>query len=164
MAGEGALGARAGRTGAGHLFFQTVLVVEKALGDLWIQLPCIDQLGSCTYDDICTILDTLIPPGTPCPEPLLTYGIPCHCPFKAVRPPGCPRVVSGRVTGGSGGAVLTHLPSPQGSYSLPASDFALPDVELPSFMTNGNYRVRAVVSSKGEELACVKLGFSLQSQ
>ncbi|EOB07939.1 Ganglioside GM2 activator, partial [Anas platyrhynchos] len=89
-------------------------------------------LGSCTYDDICTILDTLIPPGTPCPEPLLTYGIPCHCPFKA------------------------------GSYSLPASDFALPDVELPSFMTNGNYRVRAVVSSKGEELACVKLGFSLQ--
>lgn len=113
---------------------KTVLVVEKALGDLWIQLPCIDQLGSCTYDDICTILDTLIPPGTPCPEPLLTYGIPCHCPFKA------------------------------GSYSLPASDFALPDVELPSFMTNGNYRVRAVVSSKGEELACVKLGFSLQSQ
>lgn len=66
--------------------------------------------------------------------------------------------------GGLGGAVLIHLLSPQGSYSLPASDFALPDVELPSFMTNGNYRVRAVVSSKGEELACVKLGFSLQSQ
>lgn len=68
------------------------------------------------------------------------------------------------VTGGLGGVLLTHLPSPQGSYSLPASDFALPDVELPSWMTNGNYRVRAVVSSKGEELSCVKLGFSLQSQ
>lgn len=63
-------------------------MVEKALGDLWIQLPCIDQLGSCTYNDVCSILDELIPPGTPCPEPLLTYGIPCHCPFKAVRP--CP--------------------------------------------------------------------------
>lgn len=60
-------------------------MVEKALGDLWIQLPCIDQLGSCTYNDVCTILDNLIPPGTTCPEPLLTYGIPCHCPFKAVR-------------------------------------------------------------------------------
>lgn len=67
------------------LSFQVVLVVEKALGDLWIQLPCIDQLGSCTYPDVCTILDNLIPPGTTCPEPLLTYGIPCHCPFKAVR-------------------------------------------------------------------------------
>lgn len=66
-------------------------MVEKALGDLWIQLPCIDQLGSCTYDDVCNILDNLIPPGMPCPEPLLTYGIPCHCPFKAVRPTtGCP--------------------------------------------------------------------------
>ncbi|KAJ7402130.1 Ganglioside GM2 activator [Pitangus sulphuratus] len=112
---------------------RAVLTVEKALGELWIQLPCIDQLGSCTYDDVCSMLDDLIPPGTTCPEPLLTYGIPCHCPFKA------------------------------GSYSLPASDFDLPDVELPSWMTNGNYRVRAVVSNGGEELACVKLAFSLQS-
>ncbi|KFQ21131.1 Ganglioside GM2 activator, partial [Merops nubicus] len=46
---------------------KVVLVVEKALGDLWIQLPCIDNLGSCTYDDMCTILDNLIPPGTTCP-------------------------------------------------------------------------------------------------
>ncbi|XP_009575463.1 PREDICTED: ganglioside GM2 activator, partial [Fulmarus glacialis] len=84
---------------------KAVLVVEKALGDLWIQLPCIDQLGSCTYNDVCSILDNLIPPGTTCPEPLLTYGIPCHCPFKAVP-----------------------------------------------------------VSSGGEELGCVKLAFSLQSQ
>uniref|UniRef100_A0A8C6N7H6 Uncharacterized protein n=1 Tax=Melopsittacus undulatus TaxID=13146 RepID=A0A8C6N7H6_MELUD len=104
-----------GKTMASPL--KAVLVVEKALGDLWIQLPCIDQLGSCTYNDVCTILDELIPPGTTCPEPLLTYGIPCHCPFKA------------------------------GSYSLPASDFVLPDMELPSWMTNGNYRVRAVVSN-----------------
>uniref|UniRef100_A0A8C6Z0D1 GM2 ganglioside activator n=1 Tax=Nothoprocta perdicaria TaxID=30464 RepID=A0A8C6Z0D1_NOTPE len=113
---------------------QAVVVAEKALGELWIQLPCIDQMGSCTYDDVCAILDDLIPPGTPCPEPLLTYGIPCHCPFKAVRPPG------GR------------------------SDFPLPDIELPSWMTNGNYRVRVAVSSKGQELACVKLAFSLQAQ
>uniref|UniRef100_A0A8B9QFG4 GM2 ganglioside activator n=1 Tax=Apteryx owenii TaxID=8824 RepID=A0A8B9QFG4_APTOW len=113
---------------------KAVVVVEKELGELWIQLPCIDQLGSCTYSDVCTILDNLIPPGMTCPEPLLTYGIPCHCPFKA------------------------------GSYSLPASDFPLPDIELPSWMTNGNYRVRAAVSNNGEELACVKLAFSLQAQ
>ncbi|NWX20270.1 SAP3 protein, partial [Aegotheles bennettii] len=113
---------------------KTVLLVEKALGELWIQLPCIDGLGSCTYDDMCIMLDNLIPPGTTCPEPLLTYGIPCHCPFKA------------------------------GSYSLPDCDFDLPDVELPAWMTNGNYRVRAVLSSGGQQLACVKLAFSLQAQ
>ncbi|NXT20963.1 SAP3 protein, partial [Syrrhaptes paradoxus] len=113
---------------------KVLLVVEKALGDLWIQLPCVDQLGSCTYNDVCTILDNLIPPGTPCPEPLLTYGIPCHCPFKA------------------------------GSYSLPASDFVLPEMELPAWMTNGNYRVRVTLSSSEEQLACIKLTFTLQSQ
>ncbi|KFV15921.1 Ganglioside GM2 activator, partial [Pterocles gutturalis] len=103
---------------------KVLLVVEKALGDLWIQLPCVDQLGSCTYNDVCTILDNLIPPGTTCPEPLLTYG---------------------------------------GSYSLPASDFILPEMELPAWMTNGNYRVRVTLSSSGEQLACVKLAFALQS-
>nr|XP_009683997.1 PREDICTED: ganglioside GM2 activator-like [Struthio camelus australis] len=74
-----------GCTGVRPPFLQAVLVVEKALGELWIQLPCVDQLGSCTYSDVCTILDNLIPPGTTCPEPLLTYGIPCHCPFKAAQ-------------------------------------------------------------------------------
>ena len=59
--------------------------MEKQLGSVWIQLPCIDQLGSCTYDDVCTLLDDAIPPGTSCPEPLLTYGIPCHCPFQEVH-------------------------------------------------------------------------------
>ncbi|XP_010215979.1 PREDICTED: ganglioside GM2 activator [Tinamus guttatus] len=66
--------------------------------------------------------------------------------------------ISAAVTGTKG------LTSPlKGSYSLPPSDFLLPDVELPSWMTNGNYRVRVAVSSKGEELACVKLAFSLQA-
>ncbi|XP_010134019.1 PREDICTED: ganglioside GM2 activator [Buceros rhinoceros silvestris] len=57
---------------------------------------------------------------------------------------------------------LSVAPDP-GFYSLPASDFDLPDVELPSWMTNGNYRVRATASKGGQELACVQLTFSLQS-
>ncbi|XP_075297926.1 ganglioside GM2 activator [Opisthocomus hoazin] len=112
---------------------KAVLTVEKQLGSVWIQLPCIDQLGSCTYDDVCTLLDDAIPPGTSCPEPLLTYGIPCHCPFQ------------------------------EGSYSLPESNIELPEVELPSWLTNGNYRVQAVISSDGNQLACMKVTFSLQS-
>ncbi|XP_019361657.1 PREDICTED: ganglioside GM2 activator [Gavialis gangeticus] len=110
-----------------------VLTVEKKLGEIWIQIPCIDQLGSCTYEDLCSILDDIIPPGQLCPEPLVTYGIPCHCPFKA------------------------------GSYSLPSSDFALPDIELPSWLTNGNYRIRGVVSYGGKELSCVRLELSIHS-
>lgn len=104
---------------SGILSLQVSLVVEKALGDLWVQLPCIDQLGSCTYNDVCTIIDNLIPPGTPCPEPLLTYGIPCHCPFKAV----CPKHWRHRLrtTVGGFGWRLAYMSPLSAGLLLPAS-------------------------------------------
>lgn len=72
-----------------HSAFQThshqvELTVEKEVAGIWIKIPCVDQIGSCTYKDICDILDNFIPPGEPCPEPLRTYGLPCHCPIKEV--------------------------------------------------------------------------------
>ncbi|KAM6322538.1 ganglioside GM2 activator-like isoform 2-T2 [Podargus strigoides] len=111
---------------------KAVLVIEKAVGLVWVRLPCINQLGSCRYS-LCTLLNDVVPPGTPCPEPLQTYGIPCRCPFKA------------------------------GSYSLPASNIDLPNLRLPSWITRGRYRLRATLSSGGNELACVKVAFSLKT-
>ncbi|KAM6471547.1 ganglioside GM2 activator [Liasis olivaceus] len=110
------------------------VTLEKKLGDIWIKVPCVDQLGSCIYDDLCIFLDGFFPPGQTCPEPLLSYGLPCHCPFKA------------------------------GSYSLPSSEFFIPNMDLPSFLTNGDYRMRVVLSNGDQELACSKLSFSLQSE
>lgn len=77
----------------GFMLFQTLsrqveLTVEKEVAGFWAKVPCVDQIGSCTYEDFCQIIDTVIPPGEPCPEPLHTYGLPCHCPFKAVRTQG----------------------------------------------------------------------------
>ncbi|XP_075756697.1 ganglioside GM2 activator [Pelodiscus sinensis] len=112
---------------------KVVLTVEKKIADMWIKIPCLDQIGSCTYEDLCNILDNAIPPGTPCPEPLLSYGLPCHCPFK------------------------------QGSYSLPSSEFYLPVIELPSWLTNGDYRIEGVMSNGAQQLSCVKMALSLHS-
>ncbi|XP_074866019.1 ganglioside GM2 activator [Carettochelys insculpta] len=112
---------------------KVVLTVEKKIADMWIKVPCLDQIGSCTYDDVCSILDNAIPPGTPCPEPLLSYGLPCRCPFK------------------------------QGSYSLPPSDFYLPITELPSWLTNGDYHIESTMSNGAQQLACVKMALSLHS-
>ncbi|XP_026186967.1 ganglioside GM2 activator [Mastacembelus armatus] len=109
------------------------VTLEKEVADIWVKIPCLDELGSCHYQDVCDILNQLIPPGQDCPEPLHTYGLPCHCPFKA------------------------------GSYSLPKSDFYLPDMDLPSWLTNGNYRVQGVLGSQGKELGCLKIAFSLHS-
>ncbi|KAL2779266.1 ganglioside GM2 activator isoform 2 precursor [Daubentonia madagascariensis] len=58
---------------------QVELTVEKEVASFWVKIPCVEQIGSCTYEDFCNVLDTFIPPGEPCPEPLHTYGLPCHC-------------------------------------------------------------------------------------
>ncbi|MGH0130281.1 UNVERIFIED_CONTAM: hypothetical protein FKN15_057041 [Acipenser sinensis] len=107
------------------------VTLEKEVTGFWVKVPCVDELGSCHYSDACQILDTLTPPGQDCPEPLHTYGIPCRCPFKA------------------------------GDYSLPDSNFYLPNVDLPYWLTNGNYKVVGVLGSAGQELGCLKLTFSL---
>ncbi|XP_070769467.1 ganglioside GM2 activator [Enoplosus armatus] len=109
------------------------VTLEKEVAGFWVKVPCVEELGSCHYQDACDVLTQLIPPGQDCPEPLHTYGLPCRCPFKA------------------------------GSYSLPQSDFYLPYMDLPYWLTNGNYRVQGVLGSQGKELGCLKVALSLHS-
>lgn len=54
--------------------------------------------------------------------------------------------------------------SPQGSYSLPQSQFYLPYVDLPYWLTNGDYRVQGVLGSEGKELGCLKISLSIHSE
>ncbi|KAK3565088.1 hypothetical protein QTP86_033139 [Hemibagrus guttatus] len=61
------------------------VTLEKEVAGFWVKVPCVDELGSCHYQDICEILNQLIPPGQSCPEPLHTYALPCHCPFKTKK-------------------------------------------------------------------------------
>ncbi|XP_075902700.1 ganglioside GM2 activator [Nelusetta ayraudi] len=109
------------------------VTVEKEVAGFWVKVPCVEKVGSCHYPDACAILDELIPPGQECPPPLSVYELPCHCPFKA------------------------------GSYSLPQTDFDVPHIDMPSWMTNGNYRVQAVLGANGKELGCVKMALALHS-
>ncbi|CAL8358149.1 unnamed protein product [Merluccius merluccius] len=109
------------------------LTLEREVAGFWVKIPCVDEVGSCHYPDVCSLLDQLIPPGQDCPQPLPTYGLPCRCPFKA------------------------------GTYSLPESDFYLPDVDLPYWLTNGHYRVQGLLGAQDKELACLKVALSLHS-
>uniref|UniRef100_A0A8C6W3B7 GM2 ganglioside activator protein n=1 Tax=Nannospalax galili TaxID=1026970 RepID=A0A8C6W3B7_NANGA len=110
------------------------LTVEKEVAGFWVKIPCVEQIGSCTYEDVCDLLNKLIPPGETCPEPLHSYGLPCHCPFK------------------------------EGTYSLPTSSFTLPDLELPSWLSTGNYRIQSILSSAGQRLACIQVAASLRGR
>lgn len=109
------------------------LTLEKEVAGFWVKIPCVDQLGSCHYEDACDLLNQVIPPGQDCPEPLHSYGLPCHCPFKA------------------------------GSYSLPKSDFYLPNLDLPYWLTNGQYRAQGILGKDGSELGCLKLALAIHS-
>ncbi|CAG5117449.1 unnamed protein product [Candidula unifasciata] len=54
------------------------LDVWKEVFGVWVKAPCIDQFGSCTYDDFCTVVN----PAT-CPPELVKIGLNCKCPFTA---------------------------------------------------------------------------------
>ncbi|XP_073505926.1 ganglioside GM2 activator-like [Phyllobates terribilis] len=110
---------------------RVVVTAEKEIMGEWLKIPCLDDVGSCVYDDFCDVLDVLIPPGLPCPEPLHTYGLPCHCPFK------------------------------EGAYYLPVTSFEIPSLSIPSWFTHGNYRTKIVVSHRDQEIGCAQLTFSL---
>ncbi|XP_051514282.1 ganglioside GM2 activator-like [Myxocyprinus asiaticus] len=109
------------------------VTLEREVVGVWVKIPCIDELGSCHYPNVCDLLDQLTPPGQDCPEPLHTYGLPCHCPFKA------------------------------GDYSLPSSDIYIPEVELPGWLTNGNYKVQGILGNSENELGCLEVSVSLHS-
>ncbi|XP_066129133.1 ganglioside GM2 activator [Saccopteryx bilineata] len=109
------------------------LIVQKEVAGFWVKVPCVEQVGSCTYEDVCNLFDTLLPPGESCPEPLHTYGLPCHCPFK------------------------------EGKYTLPTSVFTLPYVDLPSWLSTGNYHIQSILSSGEKHMGCLKINVSLEA-
>jgi len=56
--------------------------ITKKISFIWIDVPCIDNIGSCVYEDFCVAIP--LPPDVPCPEPFITLGFPCRCPFPQV--------------------------------------------------------------------------------
>lgn len=54
------------------------LDIRKKVEGSWFKIPCINNVGSCTYPNVCQQLQPVT-----CPDVLTQHGIPCHCPFKA---------------------------------------------------------------------------------
>jgi hypothetical protein len=65
--------------------FKASVLIEKSILGKYIKLPCIDNVGSCYYDDLCQLLNQI----SQCPDPLVAAGIPCQCPFKSVSQSIC---------------------------------------------------------------------------
>ena len=52
----------------------------------------------------------------------------------------------------------------QGIYSLPRTEFILPNMELPSWLSFGHYRIQGILSSGGKRLGCVRISASLMGK
>ena len=57
------------------------LVVKRKVWFAWVKVPCVSQLGSCTFENGCEKLREVIA-GKDCPPGLVESGISCSCPLK----------------------------------------------------------------------------------
>merc|ERR1712149_15337 len=59
------------------------LALQKKMGIIWLTIPCTGNVGSCTYNDICTLMDGHVS------DELCTilglFGLPCECPWNAQK-------------------------------------------------------------------------------
>lgn len=51
--------------------------MEKKVGGFYVKVPCVDNVGSCNYGNICEAW------AGACPKYFAKYGIPCTCPIPA---------------------------------------------------------------------------------
>ncbi|KAB0799715.1 hypothetical protein PPYR_07595 [Photinus pyralis] len=109
---------------------KTEVVVKKSTWFGWFGVGCVDNVGSCNFEDLC---EFGYQPAEGCPPDFKEYNVPCRCPLKK----GNYRIPStildfmseSLVLGGKykGSVVMTHLDERLACYNM---YFTLTDKEL----------------------------------
>ncbi|XP_033740491.1 ganglioside GM2 activator-like [Pecten maximus] len=115
---------------------QMSLSVKRKVLGLWVPIPCISNVGSCTYDDVCSLLSSsFMKDGTAnCPPQLSGEGLPCTCPI------------------------------PAGHYELRHGHFQIPELSgVWSWLASGDYQIRATLTDKARstQVACHSMDMSI---
>jgi len=110
--------------------FKLELHIQRKVTFIWITVPCIAEVGSCTYD-ACALLEENFGNGTSgCPPQFVEQGLPCTCP---VAP---------------------------GQYVLDHAVFSIPEMSgVLSWLAEGDYKVemKLVDNASGQTIACQQL-------
>ncbi|XP_046573524.1 ganglioside GM2 activator-like [Haliotis rubra] len=63
---------------------KAVVQMSERVNNQDVPLPCVGNVGSCVYDDLCTILKDV-----ECPQEFGTANVPCKCPLQSgqLQPP-----------------------------------------------------------------------------
>jgi len=106
------------------------------VGNLWLPIPCVDNIGSCTYDfcDLLTQFVKLEKNGT-CPEFFRAQGIPCRCPITKFE------------------------------AKIPQQVIRIPNVNLPSFISDGTFEVTIeIAGGQGNDAFCAVVQFDIKTK
>ncbi|XP_066153328.1 ganglioside GM2 activator-like isoform X2 [Euwallacea fornicatus] len=57
---------------------KAALVVKMKVGSIWIEIPCVQNIGSCLLSDLCSFG---LPVNQTCPEHFVRDNVPCRCPI-----------------------------------------------------------------------------------
>ncbi|XP_066250182.1 ganglioside GM2 activator-like isoform X2 [Euwallacea similis] len=57
---------------------KATLVAKRKIGNIWIEIPCIANIGSCPFSDLCSFG---LPANQTCPEHFVKDKVPCRCPI-----------------------------------------------------------------------------------
>eukprot|EP00052_Salpingoeca_macrocollata_P030459 m.319618 g.319618 ORF g.319618 m.319618 type:complete len:206 (-) comp23320_c0_seq1:109-726(-) len=113
------------------------LTLEKKEG-VWVKIPCVDNIGSCTYNDACALLDKIPLNKTTgqCPDPLPALKVPCRCPL------------------------------PPFGLNVPALAIALPKLppDVPKWLASGEIKVHAEMFMGGQQIMCVDVTVTLDAK
>lgn len=107
--------------------------IKKRVLNWWVTIPCTsDQVGSCTYDDICQYLPNEGKEDSdPCPKEFTEVNLPCKCPVA------------------------------KDVYQVKDFTAAIPkpDIDLP---LSGQYQVTARITQQDTDIGCVQLAITVQ--
>jgi len=114
------------------------LTLEKSVLGVWVELPCIDNAGSCTYQDPCALLAKAAEQCNSTKMCICNYtepiGVPCVCPFS---------------------------PKLYGPYTLPPIHIHNPEI---SWLTDGDYYAKVeIADASGKDVLCTEVYVSLTS-
>jgi len=108
------------------------LTIETKTFGVWVEIPCIDGVGSCTLQSSALCAQLKEHAADNCPK-LQPYGLPCQCPFTP-----------------------NLWKTPAGGLQIQTKNPGL------SWLTTGDFYVKAqLYSSSNAEMTCVEVYFSL---
>ena len=121
---------------------KTTLNIVRSVSGVALPIRCYIAsgvyVGSCTYDDICDIIKSLLPNFTPdsCPASLAVYGIDCNCPFN---------IKAGKVE-----LLSEQLDLPDASQSVA------------TFLASGDFDIKMSASDAIGSYGCINFKFTVK--